>query len=221
MDKNKGKERLEKLIIILMVMSLWIFAAVDTAATPLPTKPNEKSSVGQENSAAARTENDYPGIIRFHVIANSDTSEDQKLKYGVRDYVLPRLESEITDAADASDGLTDTANITREYISKNLARIQGMAVEYVRSCGFDYDVKAELGVCAIPAKKYDDLYFPAGNYEALTIRIGEGAGQNWWCVVFPPLCLIDGNSSEYGSGDDVTAERIVLKSKIKEMLKIA
>lgn len=221
MDKNKGKERFEKLVIILMVMVLWIFTAVDTAGTSLPTKQNEKLPVGQENLTAAKSENDYPGIIRFHVIANSDTSEDQKLKYGVRDYVLPRLESEIADATDVSDGLSDTANITREYISKNLTRIQSMASEYVRSCGFDYDVKTELGVCAIPAKKYDDLYFPAGNYEALTIRIGEGEGQNWWCVVFPPLCLIDGNSSEYGGGDDVAAERIMLKSKIKEVLKIA
>lgn len=221
MDKKKGRERLEKLVIVLMVMALWIFAAVDTAATPLPTKQDEKSSAKREVLTNAKVKNDYPGIIRFHVIANSNTSEDQRLKYGVRDYVLPRLESEITDATDTSDGLSETANITREYISKNLARIQNMAVEYVRSCGFDYDVKTELGVCAIPAKKYDDLYFPAGNYEALTIRIGEGEGQNWWCVVFPPLCLIDGNNLEYGAGEDVTAERIVLKSKIKEMLKIA
>lgn len=219
MDKNKGRESFEKLIIILMVMVLWIFAATDTAAKQFPTKQNEESAIVSENLTASEAENDYPGIIRFHVIANSNTSEDQKLKYGVRDYVLPQLESEIAIAADGSEVTCDTADITREYISNNLTKIQNMAEKYVRSCGFNYDVKTELGVCAIPPKKYDDLYFPAGNYEALTIQIGEGAGQNWWCVVFPPLCLVADSGLEHGSNKDLTEERIILKSKIKEMLK--
>ena len=81
-------------------------------------------------------------------------------------------------------------------------------------------IQTKLGVQEIPAKQYDDLYFPAGNYEALTITIGEGAGQNWWCVVFPPLCLIDCEDSAYKDAFEADGQgRIILKSKIKEMMK--
>ena len=80
-------------------------------------------------------------------------------------------------------------------------------------------MKAAIGVTAIPAKQYDDVYFPAGTYEALTITIGEGKGQNWWCVIFPPLCLVDAQESQYEELFDEDIEgRLVLKSKILELL---
>ncbi len=156
--------------------------------------------------------NEYEGIIRFHVIANSDSDEDQELKFKVRNRVLGKVQN----ALEGSQGAAQT----RAYIEKNLEEIEACARQCVRAEGYDYDVKARIGVTAIPAKQYDDVYFPAGSYEALTITIGEGKGQNWWCVVFPPLCLVDARESGH---DELFAEdaqgRLVLKSKVVELLK--
>lgn len=158
--------------------------------------------------------NEYEGIIRFHVIANSDSEEDQELKFKVRNRVLAKVQN----ALEGSKGAAQT----RAYIEDNLEEIEACARQCVRAEGYDYNVKARIGVTAIPAKQYDDVYFPAGSYEALTITIGEGKGQNWWCVVFPPLCLVDARESGH---DELFAEdargRLVLKSKVVELLRQA
>lgn len=157
--------------------------------------------------------NFYPGIIRFHVIANSNSEEDQKLKLKVRDYVMPRLETELAVKNSAEQ------ETIWEYISGNLEEINGWATECLIENGSNYEVNTELGVRTIPAKQYDDIYFPAGNYEALTIKIGKAEGENWWCVVFPPLCLIDSSGSAYNKSFNIgTKDRIVIKSKVKELL---
>ncbi|WP_051280771.1 stage II sporulation protein R [Anaerovorax odorimutans] len=134
-------------------------------------------------------------FIRFHVIANSDTKEDQALKLKVRDGVLVKVNKDLAvEAMARHDGNSDIANLnieqSREYIKENLKDIETAAEEIVKENGYDYTVKAELGVRWIPEKTYGDVTFPAGNYEALNLIIGEGKGQNWWCVLFPPLCLI-------------------------------
>lgn len=156
--------------------------------------------------------NEYEGIIRFHVIANSDSDEDQELKFKVRNRALAKVQN----ALEGSQGAAQT----RAYIEDNLEEIEACARQCVRAEGYNYNVKARIGVTAIPAKQYDDVYFPAGSYEALTITIGEGKGQNWWCVVFPPLCLVDARESGH---DELFAEdaqgRLVLKSKVVELLK--
>lgn len=222
MDK---RERFERTVTILMVMAVWLLAGM-SAYIPDETKSAETTG----NSL-----NEYPGIIRFHVIANSDSQEDQELKLGVRDYVLPKIEEGIVkelkelgeqsgrqQAATAEEEQERQAQTTRKYVRENLELIRVWAEEYISECGFEYKVQTQLGVREIPAKQYDDLYFPAGNYEALTITIGEGAGQNWWCVVFPPLCLIDCKDSTYKEAFEADGHgRIVLKSKIKELIQSA
>lgn len=156
--------------------------------------------------------NEYEGIIRFHVIANSDSDEDQELKFKVRNQVLAKVQN----ALEGSQGAAQT----RAYIEDNLEEIEACALECIRAEGYDYSVKARIGVTAIPAKQYDDLYFPAGSYEALTITIGEGKGQNWWCVVFPPLCLVDAREGGYEEMFDEDLQgRLVLKSKVLELLR--
>ena len=156
--------------------------------------------------------NEYEGIIRFHVIANSDSDEDQKLKFKVRNRVLAKVQNALEGSSSASR--------TRAYIEENLEEIEACALQCIRSEGYDYKVKARIGVTAIPAKQYDDVYFPAGSYEALTITIGEGKGQNWWCVVFPPLCLVDAREGGYEEMFDEDLQgRLVLKSKVLELLR--
>ena len=135
-------------------------------------------------------------FIRFHVIANSDSKEDQELKLKVRDRLVDIVNEDLKrEAVRLSDGDGGTAQLdieeTRKYILEHIGEIEASAGEIVRKEGYDYPVQAQLGVRFIPEKSYGSLTFPAGNYEALNITIGEGKGQNWWCVLYPPLCLID------------------------------
>jgi len=142
--------------------------------------------------------NEYPGMIRLHVVANSDTPEDQMIKRKVRNEMIAAMEGQ------------KELNAARAYIDTNLAAMEETAEQVVADCGASYGAKAERKVTFIPEKSYEDLTLPAGNYEALRITLGEGKGQNWWCVIFPQLCLI---------GEDAGGEKLILKSKIKEMIR--
>ena len=142
--------------------------------------------------------NEHPGIIRLHVVANSDSPEDQALKLEVRDEILKFM-----------DGQEDLAS-ARAYIEENTGAIEDIAEEVIKSYGYEYPAHAKLKVTYIPEKSYEDLTLPAGNYEALKITLGRGDGRNWWCVIFPQLCLV---------GEEKDGDKIVLKSKIKEMMK--
>ena len=151
--------------------------------------------------------NEYEGILRFHVIANSNSEEDQALKLQVRDYVVARLQNALQDSADI--------NQSRRYIEENIDEINGWARNCIRAKGCEYEIKTDIGVIAIPARRYGDIYFPAGNYEAVTITIGKGEGRNWWCVIFPPLCMIDCDQELNNAAEG----RIVLKSRLLEILR--
>lgn len=133
------------------------------------------SWLGQEQQELADS------VIRFHVIANSDSQEDQALKLRVRDEVLAQAERFYPEHAT----LTEARSALEEHLD-DLAQA-GQAV--VNETGYDYQVTAELTNCWFPTKEYEGFALPAGNYNALRIVIGEGKGQNWWCVAFPPLCL--------------------------------
>lgn len=120
-------------------------------------------------------------VIRFHVIANSDTTEDQSLKLAVRDEVLMQVGCFYPENASLEQA--------QQAIQENLNTLAATARAVVETQGYDYPVSAQLTECWFPTKEYDDFALPAGEYTALRIVIGEGAGQNWWCVAFPPLCL--------------------------------
>jgi len=156
--------------------------------------------------------NEYDGIIRLHVIANSDSREDQELKLKVRDAV-------IKEVGDMRQDMSEDE--VREYIKSHLDDIERTAAEEIAENGEKYSVSANLGVRWIPEKSYGDIYFPAGNYEALTITIGEGKGQNWWCVLFPPLCLITEDDEELKELGLDKEDQIQMKSKLMEILKDA
>ena len=135
-----------------------------------------------DNEIGRDAGNDYEGIIRLHVIANSDSSSDQRLKLKVRDAVIAYM--------DDQDDL-DTVDETRQHLENNLGRLESIAAGVIAAEGYDYKAKADLSVRYIPEKTYGDITFPAGSYEALNITIGDGEGANWWCVLFPPLCLLE------------------------------
>ena len=120
-------------------------------------------------------------VIRFHVIANSDSEADQALKLAVRDRVLARAEELYPQ--DATLAQAQTA------LEGHLNALAAAGREVVEEQGYDYPVTARLEDCWFPTKEYEGFALPAGNYTALRVVIGEGRGQNWWCVAFPPLCL--------------------------------
>ena len=121
-------------------------------------------------------------VIRLHVLANSDSAEDQALKLRVRDRILAEAETYLTPGI--------TREETEELLRAHLYDLAAAGAEVVGTAGYDYPVTASLvHNYWFPTKTYTDFALPAGQYTALRIEIGEGAGQNWWCVVFPPLCL--------------------------------
>ena len=119
-------------------------------------------------------------MIRLHVIAHSDSAADQALKLEVRDAVLDYATAVLQRSADMAEA--------QQALQRELPRIESIARAAVTAEGYDYGVAASLGQAEFPLKEYDGFSLPAGEYTALRLVIGEGAGQNWWCVVFPPLC---------------------------------
>ncbi|HYE12438.1 MAG TPA: stage II sporulation protein R [Patescibacteria group bacterium] len=122
-------------------------------------------------------------LVRLHVIANSDSIEDQDLKRKVRDEVIKQMSPKF-------EGLKDVTQV-RQVITENVGLIESIASKVVADNRKSYGVKALLGNFDFPTKIYGNLTLPAGNYQALKIVLGNGEGQNWWCVMFPPLCFID------------------------------
>lgn len=135
------------------------------------------------NYVQATTSNIRNEVFRLHVIANSNSKEDQDLKYKVRDDVLEYVEK-ISENANSKE---DVINIVNE----NLKNIKQIAEKTVKNEGFNYEVNINIGNFSFPTKEYGDISLPSGFYDALKIEIGNASGQNWWCVMFPPLCFVD------------------------------
>lgn len=138
-------------------------------------------------SEAVMQEDIASQIIRFHVIANSDSTEDQALKL--------KIKSALTDALRPK--LSKLSNVTeaRRVIEENLTALVSLSEEIIKENGYPYTVTASLENGYFPIKVYGDLTLPPGQYEALRVEIGEAKGQNWWCIMFPPLCFVDATYS--------------------------
>ena len=122
-------------------------------------------------------------VVRFHVLANSDSEADQNLKLAVRDRVLQEYGELLEECGSKAETLMALENAKQEICE--------IALQEVVEQGYDYPVRVSVVREEFPFKKYDDLIFPAGVYDALRIEIGEGAGQNWWCVLYPQMCFVD------------------------------
>ena len=120
-------------------------------------------------------------LIRLHVVAASDSEEDLSVKLRVRDAVVDSLREAMADVQDIQEA--------RAYIQDNLPKIQQTANECLRALGYEGNAVASFREEVFDTRHYDTFSLPAGIYEALRITIGEGEGKNWWCVVFPTLCI--------------------------------
>lgn len=135
-------------------------------------------------------------VVRLHILANSDSNEDQQLKYRIRDAVIS-YSSEIFDG---------TLNKSQAMIkaAQNIPFLKGIAEQTVKQSGYNYKIDVKLDKTYFNTRTYTNATFPAGFYDSLIITVGEGKGKNWWCVMFPPLCI--SAAGENVSVDDVLDE---------------
>ena len=165
-------------------------------------------------------------IFRLHVIANSDTKEDQNLKYIVRDKLIEYMNSISLNAKNKEEAM--------KIANMHIDDFNEIARQTIIDNGYNYDVHVEIGNFSFPTKTYGDISIPAGSYDALRVKIGEAKGQNWWCVMFPPLCFVNVSSGivpdeskkvledelseeEYSIISDTNSAEIKFKFKIIEL----
>lgn len=129
-----------------------------------------------------------PSLLRFHILANSDSGRDQDIKLEVRSLLLDYMQERL----DGDAGKAETV----EYLQNHQREVEQLADRYLEENGFDYQAKLELTNCYFPTRVYDGLVFPCGNYDAARITLGKGDGHNWWCVLYPRLCFVDAACSE-------------------------
>lgn len=166
------------------------------------------------SSLALDTQRDISDkLIRLHVIANSDSDEDQTLKLLVRDEVLSYVSILTKNCSDIDEA--------REMISANLIKLEEIAQAVIVSKGFSYAATAELSEVYFPTKVYDSFSLPAGKYEALRIKLGEASGKNWWCVLFPPVCIsaAEAESEFKNAGLSDKEINFVMSDKVKYRFK--
>lgn len=161
----KKNIKLKKYFIILIILS-GLFITLSAASYAKNVASNLSSSV-----------------FRLHVIANSDSKEDQDLKYKVRDALISYMNELCADLSTKEEAI----NISKNHIDD----FKNIALNVIKDNGYDYDVNVEIGNFEFPTKSYGDISLPAGYYDALRVKIGNAEGQNWWCVMFPPLCFVD------------------------------
>ena len=125
-------------------------------------------------------------VFRLHVIANSDSDVDQNLKYIVRDNLLEYMNTLCANCTSKEEAIT--------IANEHLEDFREIALNTIKAQGFDYSVNVSIGNFEFPTKHYGDISLPSGYYDALKVEIGEAKGQNWWCVMFPPLCFVDASS---------------------------
>ena len=152
--------------------------------------------------------------MRIHILANSDSAMDQSLKLAVRDRVLQTCSEYFEDC----DSKEEAMRITRDHLDE----IESAARQEIRDRGFDYDVRAEVGQAYFNTRYYDDFTMPAGWYDSLRLTIGEGGGKNWWCVMYPSLCVgaacRDTMKNDLSAGEYkvVTSDKLDFRFKLVE-----
>lgn len=170
---------------------------------------DERDTIGSPEASLdnAKTEE----LIRFHVIANSDSNADQQLKYAVRDAILKKVAPRLAE----SDSLSESRNLILGMEDELLQISQ----QVVRDWGKTDTVTFDYGVFPFPTKSYGNIVLPGGDYEAVEIKIGKAEGANWWCVLYPPLCFVNVEESTTVSVDGKAGVPLDSTSKNKKPAK--
>lgn len=165
---DRSSDKTSIVLLLLLLISSWILTQAVNIQAANPDRLQK--GIAKE-------------IIRFHVIANSDSDDDQRLKYQVKDALVEYLQPYLKDAKDIEEA--------QAIITDMLSSIKNVAIHIIEERGYKYSVTVSLLPCNFPMKVYGDYTFPPGQYEALQVQIGDAKGKNWWCVMFPPLCFVD------------------------------
>ena len=168
-----------------------VVLAVSTACFDAESRQSSVSAYCDANS-----------IFRLHIIANSNSAEDQAVKLEVRDAVL-EYEAENLDAVSAAK--------TREELMAHGAELLEIIEGVLRSNGFDYGAQMLVGTFPFPDRKYNGVLYPAGDYDAFRVILGDGAGENWWCVMFPPLCILKSDNGKIDTDETIEFESVFVK----------
>lgn len=162
----------------------------------------------------AETAFNTTNLIRLHILANSDASDDQAVKTVIRDTVLREVKALIPAAA--------TKFEVWQILSESISRIEDAARSEISNQGKCYDVTVELGTFSFPQCSYGDIQVPAGDYDAIRVVLGRGTGQNWWCVLFPPLCFIEitDDGKIQGLDTDVSPGEVLLRLELNSKTRI-
>lgn len=162
----------------------------------------------------AREADIYNTVIRLHVLANSDGDEDQAVKLMVRDAILEECSGLFSETKTTAEALTQ--------IQEAASRMEQIADHVLEEQGFPYRAKAVFGTETYPTREYDGVVFPAGEYRSLRILLGEGDGQNWWCCLFPPLCMSASTAEESldSVGLDTSSGKVFTQKTYRFRLKL-
>ena len=155
--------------------------------------------IGSFSAFAAQCDELPEKLFRMHILANSDSSEDQELKYALRDFLSDDMQYIFEGCSSAEEA--------KNAAKANLKDITLKAQEFVYSKGFDYKITASVEKIYFTTRQYGSVTVPAGEYDALRVLIGEGEGKNWWCVMFPPLCLGTVEEFVYNEADTIDPNR--------------
>lgn len=159
--KNK---KLKHIVLLIFLLSLYVFIAAQSYVVAISTDLSN-------------------AVFRLHVIANSDTNEDQELKLKIRDSLLNYMNKICSNCTTKEEAIS--------IAIQNKDEFQKIAEQTILENGYNYPVKININNFYFPTKNYGDISLPAGMYDALRVEIGEAKGKNWWCVMFPSLCFVD------------------------------
>ena len=160
---KKNIKTFNKILILILLFLLYIFVSSLSYATKV------SSNLSNE-------------VFRLHVIANSDSEDDQNLKFLIRDNVINYMNKLCKDSSSKEEII--------QIVNNHLEEFRTIANNTITQNGYSYEANVEIGNFEFPTKQYGDVSFPAGYYDALKIKIGKAQGQNWWCVLYPSLCFI-------------------------------
>ena len=180
------KVRIIKVRLVILILSL--IAIISIMSISIKNEADKIDNVSESYKEK---------LIRFHVIANSDTEEDQELKLKVRDEIISYLQPKLENSSSIEE--------SEKIITSEYDNLQSISRETILDNGYEYDVKVGIEYSNFPTKQYSNVILPAGEYKALKVVRGEGKGKNWWCVMFPPLCFVD---EENGVIDKSTDEKL-------------
>lgn len=169
----------------------------------------------EEETLSARI---APQVLRFHVLANSDSAADQNLKLEVKQMLIETMYEDLKLTPAATE-ISISKDDLIYYIESHKTDLERTAEEFMTAKGFPYMAKIQIEACYFPTKIYGDVVFPCGTYDAVRVLIGEGDGNNWWCVLYPPLCFTDNATAVVPDSSKGELKNLLAEDDFRDLMK--